>query len=137
MKYVRAGVVPFKIDNNEIKMLFMKPSDHQYGGDCYQIAKGKVEDGEEVEVAAFREAFEELGLIDENIITKLFFGVVLGKTNIFVAEVKSLHYFTETTFETESTNWMTLKDFEEFGRPLHKQVVRDIYNFIESKFVEA
>ena len=42
----RAGVIPYYIDDGEIKMLFMKPSKKKFGGAEFQIAKGKREKGE-------------------------------------------------------------------------------------------
>jgi len=36
----RAGVIPYFIENDEIKMLFMKPSKEKFGGNKFQIAKG-------------------------------------------------------------------------------------------------
>ena len=39
-KVNRAGVIPFYLEEGEIKMLFMKPSDPKFGGKCFQIAKG-------------------------------------------------------------------------------------------------
>ena len=63
----RAGVIPYYIDDGEIKMLFMKPSKKKFGGAEFQIAKGKREKGESDEKAAFREAREELGLFSGNV----------------------------------------------------------------------
>ena len=59
----RAGTIPYVNEGGEIKMMFMIPSNSEYGGDQAQIAKGKVEDGETTEFAAIREAKEELGAV--------------------------------------------------------------------------
>jgi len=71
---IRAGVIPYYIEDKDIKMMFFIPSDFRYGGDKYQIAKGRVDPWEDVETAAIREAFEELGLNKRNI-KKLFYRV--------------------------------------------------------------
>jgi hypothetical protein len=42
----RAGTIPYIIEDGEVKMMFMRPSNSEYGGDAFQLAKGKVEDGE-------------------------------------------------------------------------------------------
>ena len=63
---VRAGIVPYFIDNNQIYVYLMIPSDPAYGGTEPQIAKGRVEEEGEEE-AAIREGEEELGLIRANI----------------------------------------------------------------------
>lgn len=130
-KYTRAGVIPYiRLPDGTIKMLFMRPSDSRYGGDNFQIAKGKVEDGEHYSDAAFREAYEELGLLRCNVIHSQYFGIVLGKTHLYLAEVRTLTDFTATTFETAETKWMTLDEFESLGRGLHKDIVRSVYKTI-------
>lgn len=130
-KYTRAGVIPYiQLSDGTIKMLFMRPSDPRYGGHEFQIAKGKVEDGEHHHDAAFREAFEELGLIGGNIIHSQYYGIVLGKTHLYLAEVRSIDDFTTTTFETAETKWMSLEEFESEGRSLHKETVRSVYKSI-------
>jgi len=48
-------------------MLFFIPSDPAYGGDKFQIVKGRVDNNEDIEVATIREASEELGLKKDNI----------------------------------------------------------------------
>lgn len=130
-KYTRAGVIPYiRLPEGEVKMLFMRPSDARYGGNQFQIAKGKVEPDEHFSDAAFREAFEELGLIPENIIHQQYFGVVLGKTHLYLAEVRDANNFADTTFETAETKWLTLQEFEDCGRSLHKEIVRSVYKTI-------
>ena len=64
----RAGTIPYVIEGGVVKMMFMRPSGPMYGGDRFQIAKGKVEDGECTMDAALREAKEELGLFIGNVI---------------------------------------------------------------------
>ena len=66
-KQKRAGSIPYFIENGEIKMLFFIPSNPAFGGDKYQISKGRIDAGESPEVAAVRECMEETGLPEENI----------------------------------------------------------------------
>lgn len=108
----------------------MRPSDSRYGGSEFQIAKGKVEDGEHYSDAAFREAFEELGLVERNIVNRHYYGTVLGKTHLYAAEVHSMDEFTATTFETAETKWMTFEEFQSCGRTLHRETVKSVYKFI-------
>ena len=105
-------------------MLFMKPSDSTFGGDAYQIGKGRVEDGEDHRSAALREAKEELGLFIGNTILTEEVGVFMGRTTMFIAKIKDRDMFGEPDFETESTRWMTLEDFMLEGRVLHQPVVQ-------------
>ena len=84
----RAGTIPYHIDESStIRMLFMKPSDSTFGGDAYQIGKGRVEDGEDHRSAALREAKEELGLFIGNTILTEEVGVFMGRTTMFIAKI--------------------------------------------------
>ena len=60
-KINRGGLIPYIKKEDEIYMLFMKPSKAKFGGDVFQIAKGKQEEGEDIQTTALREANEELG----------------------------------------------------------------------------
>ena len=124
MKVYRAGVIPYYFKDEEIHMLFMKPSEPKYGGDSYQVAKGKVEEGETDQQAAFREANEELGLLSNNIILAEELGVFLGRTTLFIAKIVDPDMFGEPHFETQSVKWMTPEEFQAEGRGLHKPIVK-------------
>jgi 8-oxo-dGTP pyrophosphatase MutT (NUDIX family) len=123
-KLYRAGLLPYIIEDGEIKFLFMKPADFRYGGDAFQIAKGKIEDGETGEAAAIREAEEELGLIRGNIDNPIFIGEYLGRTSIFIARVFEKTKFNHPHFETSETSWMTFDQFQVEGRNLHVTIVQ-------------
>jgi len=124
MKVYRAGVIPYYIKDDEVLMLFMKPSDPKYGGDSYQVAKGKVEEGETDQEAAFREANEELGLFASNILSYEDLGVFLGRTAVFIAKISDPDMFGEPHFETGSVSWMTPEQFQSNGRELHRPIVK-------------
>jgi len=132
-KVYRAGVIPYYIKEDKIQMLFQRPSAAKYGGKCWQLAKGKRESGETDEEAAFREANEELGLFIGNVINKYDLGVFLGRTRVFIAEIKDPDMFGDTDSETESTKWMTPKEFQKEGRGLHKPIVKAAVRWIESQ----
>lgn len=132
-KVERSGVIPYYIDEGQIKMLFMKPSDARYGGDVFQIAKGKHEEGEDPLEAGLREANEELGLFKGNIDLTHKLGRFLGRTHIYVVRIKDPDMFGDPHFETEETRWMTPEEFYEVGRDLHKPVVKAAVRFIEKE----
>lgn len=123
-KIYRAGVIPYILEDNEIKMLFMKPSKKKYGGDSYQIAKGKQENGEDIQDTALREAREELGLFTGNVTHLDTIGEWLGRTTVFIAEIENKDLFGDPHFETSETKWLTLQEFIEEGRDLHKPIVK-------------
>lgn len=131
-KIYRAGLIPYFINNDEIEMMFMKPSDSRYGGSDFQIAKGKVENGESFEEAAIREAGEELGfttLNSDGNIKDL--GTFLGRTRIFVVKIKNKEMFTKPHFETSNTKWMTEDKFLSNGRKLHAPIIQSAIRLIK------
>lgn len=130
-KIYRSGVIPYYVDDGEIHMMFMEPSDPTYGGESFQISKGKIEEGEDPEEAGVREAKEELGLFTGNVehITKV--GQFMGRTHVFVAKIKETDMFGEPHFETRSTKWMTPDEFDKEGRALHRPVVKAAVRMIK------
>lgn len=126
-KFYRAGFLPYRVINNRIEFLLMKPSEARFGGDQFQIAKGKVEEGEDDLKAALREAYEELGLLEDNVSNIELVGNYLGRTAIFVGRVLDDTKFIEPHFETAETTWMSLHDYELQGRELHLPIIRDAH----------
>ena len=120
----RAGVIPFYVEDGEIQMLFMKPSDPKHGGKDFQIAKGKREEDESNEEAAFREAREELGLFSGNVTQRIDLGNFLGRTRVFLAEIDKKDMFGDPDNETGAVKWMTPEKFIESGRSIHRPVVK-------------
>jgi len=136
-KIYRAGVIPFYIEEGEVKMLFMKPSDPKFGGKHFQIAKGKQEDGESNEETAFREASEELGLFSGNVVERHDLGNFLGRTRVFLAEIKDPSMFGDPHFETGEVKWMSPENFNDAGRSLHRPIVKAANRWIaENKDLE-
>jgi 8-oxo-dGTP pyrophosphatase MutT (NUDIX family) len=124
-KVHRAGLVPYIIEDGEIKMMFMKPAPEvaEWSTDAFQLAKGKIEDGEDTMAAAIREAHEELGLFRGNIIKTEEVGVFMGRTTVFVSKVKDKDMFGLPSDETSEVAWMTRDEFLDEGRELHKPVI--------------
>lgn len=125
-KINRGGLIPYFQREGEIYMLFMKPSRAKFGGDVFQIAKGKQEEGEDIAQTAIREAKEELGLFPGNIVHLDNLGVWLGRTTVFIAQIKDPNMFGDPTTpeEVKEVRWMTLSEFTSQGRGLHKPVVK-------------
>lgn len=121
-KVERGGVIPYYIKDGKILMMFMKPSDKNFGGEKFQIAKGKIEDDETPLEGAFREAKEELGLFGPNIEQTDSLGR-FGRINIFIAKIKDPDMFGDTTFETEAVTWMDQQQFQSQGRDWQKPIV--------------
>ena len=121
---VRAASEVPGVEDDEIKMLFMKPSNPKFGGKSFQIAKGKQEDGESDKETAFREASEELGLFNGNVIHKHDLGNFLGRTRIYIAEIEDPDLFGEPDDETRAVKWMTPDEFTSVGRDLHRPIVK-------------
>lgn len=132
-KVNRAGVIPYIIEEDGIKMMFMRPSIPKFGGDCFQIAKGKQEKDETILEAALREASEEIGLFEGNVVETYNLGTLMGRTTIYVAKIKDKTLFGDPTFETAEVKWMTAEEFDEVGRDLHKPVIKAAIRLIKDK----
>lgn len=133
-KVYRAGVIPYFIENGLIQIYCMKPSDAEFGGSRFQIAKGKVEEGESNKDAAIREAQEELGLFTGNIdgdVVEL--GTFMGRTTIFIAKMKDKEMFGLPHHETGETKWMSVDEFMNEGRTLHRPVVQAALRLIKKR----
>lgn len=132
---VKAGIIPWLIEDGEMKMMFMIPSDPKYGGPNPQIAKGGVDPGENTRSAAIREGFEELGLLPKNIlqVTKIVTVSLTGldesyPMTIYAARVKNKNNFVTPHFETGRTMWLTNDEFQATGRNIHKQIVKSTFD---------
>lgn len=136
-KVFRAGLIPYIVEDGEIKMMFMKPTAEvaEWSTDTFQIAKGKIEDGETAEGAAIREAHEELGLFRGNVVLTEEVGVFMGRTTVFISKVKNKDMFGLPSEETSDVTWMTEDEFLEHGRTLHAPVVQAAVRLI--KKIEA
>jgi len=130
-KVYRAGVIPYYIANDEIKMLFMKPSKENFGGKKFQIAKGKVDAGENNEEAGFREAQEELGLFSGNVSERTDLGNFLGRTRVYLAKIDDPEMFGDPCSETGEVKWMTPDEFAKDGRGIHKPIIKAAVRKIE------
>jgi 8-oxo-dGTP pyrophosphatase MutT (NUDIX family) len=133
---VKAGLVPFVVENGVPVFMFMVPSNPLYGGSLPSIAKGNVDPGESFRDAAIREAEEELGLKVKNIadhgnVFPVWNSMVSGDDStysfhVFACRVKNKYDFNEPHFETGSTHWLTNDEFREKGRKLHVSIVDKI-----------
>jgi len=133
-KIYRAGVIPYYVNDGEIYMMFMVPSNTQHGGGKPQMAKGKIEEGEDEITAALREGSEELGLFAGNIVGDIeSLGEWLGRTTVYVMEINDINMFGEPLEETDEVMWLTCKQFCNIGRGLHKPVVQAALRAISKK----
>lgn len=125
-KVWRAGLIPYIIEDGVIKMMFMKPMPDvaEWSTDTFQIAKGKIENGESAMAAAIREAHEELGLFRGNVVLTEEVGVFMGRTTVFVSKVIDKDMFGLPSDETSDVTWMSEDEFMADGRDLHKPVIQ-------------
>lgn len=129
----RAGLIPYWVDKNtnEIQMYFMKPSNEQFGGPDFQIAKGRIDEGYTELETALKEAKEELGLKPSNMNGQpIFVGNFMKGIAIYAVEVKSKDDFDAPEFETGETRWLTLNEYEQIGRKLQMYAVYNAHRKI-------
>jgi 8-oxo-dGTP pyrophosphatase MutT (NUDIX family) len=126
----KAGIIPYhRADSGKIVFAFMVSSDPRFGGAAPQIAKGELEHGESPKEGAIREAEEELGLRQSNMLEDTFRQAWTGglvserEFHVFVVEVKSPADFNKPHFETEAVVWLSAGEFDIIGRPSHRHIV--------------
>lgn len=129
-KVTKAGFLPYMMGTEEPIFMFMISSDPYYGGDKPMISKGEIDGNESYPTAALREAHEELGLKESNLLSCEigWEGKVVGLCNsygmiIYTGQVNNYHDFDTPHFETERTVWLTLDEFKEQGRESHIPIV--------------
>jgi 8-oxo-dGTP pyrophosphatase MutT (NUDIX family) len=133
----KAGVIPYFKDNDEVRMMFMVPSNPAFGGALFQIAKGGIDRGESAQQAALREGNEELGLELDNIksLRKIWSGNIVGNDDsynltVFIAEINYPAAFGMPHYETGQREWLTAAEFAATGRPNHRAIVKKAVEII-------
>lgn len=115
---LRAGIIPYIWDQNGLHLHLMIPSNASFGGTSPQIAKGRVEKGEDVQETAVREGEEELGLKRSNFAGPVIF---IGQVPIvgqeenytfycYAVQVKNINDFNKPHYETGWAGWLTEAD---------------------------
>lgn len=130
-KHARAGLIPYLFEDGECKFLMMVGSNPLYGGPRPMISKGKIESGENKLGAAIREAEEELGLRQSNMIGQPILladeRVILRsgtyELTVYGVLIRDKWAFDMWCDETEYTTWTTLENFRETGRRDHVKYV--------------
>ena len=134
----RSGLIPFVVEDGEIKMMFMVPSNPAFGGNQFQIAKGRLEPDLTPLANAIKEATEELGLKEPNMVGEPFHvGDFMRGIAIFAVEVKDKNDFGPFTYETGKVGWLSKDEFVKVGRELHHVAVlsthRKINSYLQTK----
>ena len=139
-KRARAGLIPYiRGEDGVYRYLMMVSSDPKFGGPRPMISKGKIEEGESDEVAAVREAEEELGLKQRNIRADTFVHLTKERVilhsgtytlTLFAGEIIDKYDFDKWCDETEYTEWHTLESFKENGRRDHIKFVERLEDII-------
>ena len=120
----RAGIIPFVVEaDGTARYMFMKPSDPEFGGPDWQMAKGRVENDDDNFTTAIREGKEELGLKETNIIEVIELGVFLGRTCVFICQVHDKDDFDPFDSETGAVTWLTHEEFQAIGRKIHRHIL--------------
>ena len=132
----KAGFLPYHTDDSGVtRFLFCLTSNPKFGGTRFAISKGTIERGENELEAALREAEEELGLRQSNIVPKTlklaWRGNIKGKKKtqflpIFTAQILDPAEFGPSDSEIAETKWMTLDEFLKSGKRSHTKIVEKI-----------
>jgi len=119
----KAGLIPVYLNNGNVYVRVMIPSDPMYGGSSPQMSKGTIEKGESPITGAIREAEEELGLIASNITDirlvskEIIPGIEQFVMPVYSGLIKDPDLWGEPHYETGSTFWLNLTtDFDKVRR---------------------
>jgi len=126
----RSGVVPYYFnDQHQLMVYLMRPSDPDYGGTDWQIAKGKMEPGLSLLDNAMKEGAEELGLKLSNTLGDPWLVTTDDRLSItvFAVQIQDPTDFDQPHFETDATTWLSL--------PADLSQVRKIHQHILSKLL--
>jgi 8-oxo-dGTP pyrophosphatase MutT (NUDIX family) len=137
--YEKAALIPYYRYGNEIKMLFMKPSDPKFGGSNFQCCKGKIEAGFTSEQTAIKEAEEELGVTQDNIknLEFLFYDVINYKDGrssvvyVYTAEIIDPNKLIPFHYETGAIKWLNIREVSDELRLIQRNIVYKAYNRIQ------
>lgn len=121
------------------RVLLREPANH-FDGYHWTFAKGKSDKGEQPELTALREVYEETGYLAE-IITALpdAYKSSLSSTAIFI--MKHLNQQHPYSWETQSTRWVDFAEAKRLisqstnssGRQRDLQILRDVQNWFKAK----
>ena len=109
MKKPRAGAIPFFVKDGVARVKVMKPSDPDYGGTEWQMAKGEIDPGQDAESTAMKEAHEEVGLVPDNI-ARWWFLTNHNGIYVYAAEIVNPDSFAQPHWETGAATWLSLPD---------------------------
>ena len=143
-KRPRSGLIPYTYrEDGTMIFLTMIASDPKFGGPKPMISKGKIEDDEDSLGAAIREAEEELGLKQENIIGPIFEVIKERVTlysgtyllDVYGCQIMDRYDFNKWCEETEYIEWFSLEEFREHGRRDHFKYLSLLQEIVlEKKF---
>jgi len=135
---MRVGAIPYYFDKkNKLHMLFMIPSNPKFGGPMPQIAKGKVDPGENYEQTMIREIEEELGLVRDKF--QDFYmvwdnsrsGDYFTDIIVYAIKIDKDVKLNKPCYETEKVIWMRedkIKNFRKEQMSLLSEVIKEIKN---------
>lgn len=123
----RAYMIPVFLHEGITYVMVMRPSNKQFGGIEYQIAKGRIDPGETSIETAVRECNEELGIKIINDVQSL--GYYFNNTSeVFYSVVDDCDYEAKPCHETIHTAWLSIHEFMMIGRGIQKHIISDLNN---------
>ena len=137
MKIKKAGAIIFT-RNPKPLVLLIKSSNPAFGGTAWQLPKGQIDPGETPDQAGYREAKEEAGLMDSDVLKVIDLGTFTLKG---MMETYGIHFQAVEThkpkvsctyhFETGETKWFTVEDAEKLVRKDQKQVLDKLISVLK------
>ena len=134
----KAGILPYFNNGKNTWILFMQPSNPEYGGSAFQIAKGGIDPGEDELTAALREGSEGLGLRSDNIkhTTKVMSSTITGldetyNLTVFLAQIIDPDAFDTPHYETARSAWLSQAEYARYGRSSQQSIVNKAFSMLK------
>jgi 8-oxo-dGTP pyrophosphatase MutT (NUDIX family) len=135
---MKAGMIPFYIDNDKLKIMLVIPSDPAYGGSNYQISKGRQDGNEKPIETAKREAKEEMGIKKLSDVFQVSKTILTGMTRsynffLFAGKMNDPNDLGKVDFEISHRDWLDADNLQNI-RGTQKDLIYKAIKKIKRKY---
>jgi len=124
-----ASIIYHVTQGGPIHVLLVKPSDPNYGGPDFQVPKGVIDPGETSIDTALREAEEEAGLNQGNMVS-IFKVHNYDHITLYAIEVVRMEDFNQPDYEVAEARWFMLRDAFKIIRPYQRAWLSKLINHL-------
>lgn len=117
-RFGAAGVLFVALERDATRVMLQKRSQWAHEGGTWSVAGGAIDAGESPEVAALREASEEVGAVpDYRVLSEYVFAPAVDWSYTTVVALVASRFGYSANFETDAVDWFTAEEVD--GMDLH------------------